>query len=64
MQECAEHVRGLLSAVQGLERRCRLLGLPGLAGREWYELLRQKLVPQLGAAGWLVAAVVGGTNIG
>lgn len=64
MQECAEHVRGLLSAVQVLERRCRLLGLSGLAGREWYELLRQKLVPQLGASGWLVAAVVGGTNIG
>lgn len=64
MQECAEHVRGLLSAVQRLGRRSELLGVPGLAGREWYELLRQKLVPQLGADGWLVAAVVGGTNIG
>ena len=28
------------------------------------KLLRQKLVPQLGAEAWLVVAVVGGTNIG
>ncbi|MGV2333592.1 MAG UNVERIFIED_CONTAM: 50S ribosome-binding GTPase [Planctomycetaceae bacterium] len=64
MQECSVHVRGLLSGVQALERRSSLLGSFGLAGREWYELLRQKLVPQLGSSGWLVAAVVGGTNIG
>jgi len=64
MQECSLHVRGLLSGVQSLERRSGLLGLSGLSGREWYELLRQKLVPQLGTSGWLVAAVVGGTNIG
>ncbi|MFM7058539.1 MAG: GTPase domain-containing protein [Planctomycetota bacterium] len=50
--------------MQGLQQRGRLLGLAELSGREWYELLRQKLVPQLEATGWLVAAVVGGTNIG
>jgi hypothetical protein len=41
-----------------------LLGLPALEGREWYRLLREKLVPQLGADAYLVVAVVGGTNIG
>lgn len=33
-------------------------------GCEWYEVLRQKLAPQLGDRAYLVAAVVGGTNIG
>lgn len=32
--------------------------------QEWYELLRRKLLPQLDQAGFLVIAVVGGTNIG
>ena len=38
--------------------------VPPLAGREWYELIRQKLVPQLTDDAYLVVAVVGGTNIG
>ena len=64
MRDCALHVRELLSAVQDLERHAELLGLAPLSAREWYQLLRQKLVPQLGERAWLVAAVVGGTNIG
>ncbi len=35
-----------------------------LVGREWYELLARKLVPQLSDQSYLVVAVVGGTNIG
>ncbi len=35
-----------------------------MRGREWFELLRGKLVPQLTDDAFLIAAVVGGTNIG
>ncbi|MEX1231968.1 MAG: GTPase domain-containing protein [Planctomycetaceae bacterium] len=40
------------------------LGCGPLSGREWYELLLQKLLPQLDDDAFLVTAVVGGTNIG
>jgi len=47
-----------------LEQSAALLQVPELRGREWFELLRQKLIPQLTDDSFLVAAVVGGTNIG
>ena len=47
-----------------LQSKAKFLQPTPLDGLEWYELLRQKLVPQLGSDPWLVAAVVGGTNIG
>jgi hypothetical protein len=62
--ECAETVRTLYAAVGDLERAAKLLRLPPLEGREWYELLRRKLLPQLDDDAFLVVAVVGGTNIG
>ena len=61
---CAKSVRRLNSALTELESNAQLLRLDPLAGREWYELLRQKLVPQLADDAFLVVAVVGGTNIG
>ena len=61
---CAATVRTLLSALIKLEREAALLQPAPLAGREWFELLRQKLIPQLGEQAFLVVAVVGGTNIG
>jgi hypothetical protein len=54
----------LMPALLQLERRAEIFQPPPLAGREWFELLRQKLVPQLGEQAFLVVAVVGGTNIG
>lgn len=47
-----------------LQKKAEFLQPAALDGQEWYELLRQKLVPQLGGDAWLVCAVVGGTNIG
>ena len=35
-----------------------------MEGREWYELLTGKLIPQLTDDAFLIVAVVGGTNIG
>lgn len=61
---CAEHARRLHSAAHQLEGQSRLLQLPPLAGREWFELLERKLLPQMTDDAFLVVAVVGGTNIG
>ena len=61
---CAANVRSLLPALIELEQAASLLQPAPLAGREWFELLRQKLIPQLGEQAFLVVAVVGGTNIG
>ena len=61
---CSATVRNLLPALIKLEQSANLLQPSPLAGREWFELLRQKLIPQLGEQAFLVVAVVGGTNIG
>ena len=63
-QDLAAATRRLYEVVQALQIRAEFLQPVALDGQEWYELLRQKLVPQLGEDPWLVAAVVGGTNIG
>lgn len=62
--DAADAVRELLPALIQLENSAALLQLAPLGGREWFELLRQKLIPQLGDQAFLVVAVVGGTNIG
>jgi len=61
---CAAEVVHLASALEALDRQASLLQLAPLACREWYEVLRRKLVPQLAGKPFIVAAVVGGTNIG
>jgi hypothetical protein len=62
--DCASQVRRLHQLLLSLEQRAAALALPPLAGREWFELLERKLMPQLGEDPYVVAAVVGGTNIG
>ena len=57
---CAATVRSLLPALLQLEREAALLQPVPLVEREWFELLRQKLIPQLGEQAFLVVAVVGG----
>jgi hypothetical protein len=64
LAECAQLVRRLETAVRGLAQQAEVLGIPGLEGREWYEQLQRKLLPQLSGEPFVVAAVVGGTNIG
>jgi hypothetical protein len=61
---CAVEARRLFEVLGTLERTSRPLRLPGLAGREWFESLSRKLLPQLAGQPFIVAAVVGGTNIG
>lgn len=62
--DLAEAAGQLEAAVGQLSTAASVLQPPSLESCEWYELLRQKLLPQLGSDAWLVAAVVGGTNIG
>jgi hypothetical protein len=54
----------LRSALRELESAARDVQIPPLAGREWFELIERKLLPQLTDDAYLVVAVVGGTNIG
>jgi hypothetical protein len=61
---CAAEVARLAQAVERLDKQAVLLQMAPLAGREWYELLYRKLIPQLAGQTFIVAAVVGGTNIG
>ncbi|MEX0702111.1 MAG: GTPase [Planctomycetales bacterium] len=63
-RDCVRIVARLQQAVLRLERDAELLDVRPLAGREWYELLVRKLLPQLRDDAFLVVAVVGGTNIG
>jgi len=63
-QRCSDVVTRLHRAVLELSRQTEQAELPGLAGREWYELLTRRLEPQLGNDSFLIVAVVGGTNIG
>ena len=60
----SEAAAELQQAVQELHTAAQVLQPAPLDSHEWYELLRQKLLPQLGQDAWLVAAVVGGTNTG
>ena len=64
LDQFAEAVRGLRDALLQVEAESRGAGVRALAGREWFELLERKLIPQLTDDAYLVVAVVGGTNIG
>lgn len=60
----AADIRRLVRALAALEPAAAHLGVAPPAGREWYELLRLRLLPQIDAEPYLVVAFVGGTNIG
>jgi len=60
----ANAVARLCRALDAFQPAAKSLQLDPLPGREWYEVLTRKLRPQLGDESFLIAAVVGGTNIG
>ena len=64
LSEFGELGRQLSEALRSLEQQSRPLQLEPLAGRDWYDLLVRKLLPQLDDNAFLIVAVVGGTNIG
>jgi hypothetical protein len=60
----SQHVKALDAALARLLPLAESLGVPAPRNEEWYALLEQKLLPQVTGEPWLVAAIVGGTNIG
>ncbi|MDA0808254.1 MAG: 50S ribosome-binding GTPase [Planctomycetota bacterium] len=62
--QCAQAVMHLHELLGQLEQLAASLQLDPLEKQEWFQLLEQKLLPQLADDAFLVAAVVGGTNIG
>ena len=64
LSDCRSRLDAVRQAAQRLAGRPALAPLTPLAEREWYRLIEQKLLPQLQDDSYLVAAVVGGTNIG
>ena len=62
--DCAASVEQLHRSLIELEERSGVLQLEGLRRSEWFQLLEQKLLPQMTDSAFLVAAVVGGTNLG
>jgi 50S ribosome-binding GTPase len=63
-QSFAAEVRRLDRAIRALEPQAAAAGVAPPAGQEWFDLLKNKLLAQLDMPPLLVAAIVGGTNIG
>ena len=60
----AAQVQRLDRALTALEPQAAAAGVAPPEGQEWFELLHNKLLPQLDLPPLLVVAIVGGTNIG
>jgi hypothetical protein len=54
----------LKCSLEQLEFESKRLQIAPLEGRDWFDLLIRKLLPQLADHSFLIVAVVGGTNIG
>ena len=63
-QSFAAEVKRLDRAIRALRPLAAAAGVASPEGREWFELLRHKLLAQVDLPPLLVVAVVGGTNIG
>lgn len=63
-QKFAGEIKRLHRALAELEPMAATIGVQPPAGREWFELLENKLLPQLELPPLLVVGIVGGTNIG
>jgi hypothetical protein len=63
-QSFAADVRRLDRAIRALEPQAVAAGVTPPLGQEWFDLLQNKLLSQLDLPPLLVAAIVGGTNIG
>lgn len=63
-KDCRSFVVALHDEILRLQNQIGLLPVPLASAQEWFALLTQKLIPQLGGSAFLVVAVVGGTNTG
>lgn len=60
----AAGIARLTRSINALASYAAPLGVASLAGREWFNLLYCKLLPQVEGPPLLIVAIVGGTNIG
>ncbi|MCA9041104.1 MAG: GTPase domain-containing protein [Planctomycetaceae bacterium] len=60
----ANQLKELKTTTEKLHQVSHLLQIDPLNEREWYQLIEHKLLPQMHQDSFLIAAVVGGTNIG
>jgi len=60
----AARITQLARSIEMLGGRAQRLGVGPPQGREWFDLLQRKLLPQLQGPPLLIVAIVGGTNIG
>ncbi len=60
----AARLKRLERALAALEPAVALIGLPPPRQEEWFQLLTNKLLPQLDLPPLLIVAIIGGTNIG
>jgi len=60
----AAHITQLTRSIETLARSAQRVGVGPPQGREWFDLLERKLLPQLQGPPLLIVAIVGGTNIG
>ncbi len=60
----AAGIARLTRSIDALASYAAPLGVASLAGREWFNLLYCKLLPQVEGPPLLIVAIVGGTNIG
>ncbi len=60
----AARIAQLAHAVETLAAGAQGVGVGPPQGREWFDLLQRKLLPQLQGPPLLIVAIVGGTNIG
>ncbi|MGD9126121.1 MAG: GTPase domain-containing protein [Planctomycetia bacterium] len=63
-QAWSDELQKFHSAIERLRPLGDSIGVDTPTGSQWYELLLQKLLPQLSGSPLLVVGVVGGTNIG
>ncbi|QDU81905.1 GTPase Era [Polystyrenella longa] len=64
LTELATQLKDLKTATEKLHHVSHLLQIAPLKEREWFQLIEHKLLPQMQQDSFLIAAVVGGTNIG
>ncbi len=60
----AAGIEQLTRTIEALAPGAARLGVGPPQGREWFDLLQRKLLPQLQGPPLLIVAIVGGTNIG
>ncbi|MGO9110792.1 MAG: GTPase, partial [Thermoguttaceae bacterium] len=60
----AARITQLTRSIETLAQSARRVGARPPQGREWFDLLQRKLLPQLQGPPLLIVAIVGGTNIG